>query len=233
MDNMAVGWDRPQEDEFALCALGLPSPYLRCGFPNRPQDPEYLDLKGVPPEGVAHWRAVMLRFVQSVAYRFGRRLVLKSPTHTARVTLLREMFPSARFIHIVRRPEVLYASTEHMWRKMFQTQHIQTPRPTDLEDFVFETLVQMYDAFEEARPLLPDNRYFEVRYEDLIADPLGQLQAMYRQLELGDFEPARAGAQQYLRQTSDYQTNRFDVSAELQAKIRHRWAAYAQRYGYA
>src|SRR5262249_18962829 len=29
MDNMAAGWDRPQEDEFALCLLGLPSPYER------------------------------------------------------------------------------------------------------------------------------------------------------------------------------------------------------------
>ena len=28
MDNMAVGFDRPQEDEFALAILGLPSPYV-------------------------------------------------------------------------------------------------------------------------------------------------------------------------------------------------------------
>ena len=36
MDNMAAGWDRPQEDEFALCMLGQPSPYLTIAFPNRP-----------------------------------------------------------------------------------------------------------------------------------------------------------------------------------------------------
>src|SRR5262245_36702771 len=28
MDNMKAGWDRPQEDEFALCMMGQPSPYL-------------------------------------------------------------------------------------------------------------------------------------------------------------------------------------------------------------
>src|SRR5690606_26880326 len=32
MDNMAAGWDRPQEDEFALVNLGLPSPYRRIAF---------------------------------------------------------------------------------------------------------------------------------------------------------------------------------------------------------
>ena len=35
IDNMATGWDRPQEDEFALLTLGLPSPYRRMAFPNQ------------------------------------------------------------------------------------------------------------------------------------------------------------------------------------------------------
>ena len=36
MDNMKVGWDRPQEDEFALCNMGIPSPYMVFAFPNIP-----------------------------------------------------------------------------------------------------------------------------------------------------------------------------------------------------
>jgi hypothetical protein len=34
MDNMAAGWHLPQEDEFALCNLGLGSPYKTMAFPN-------------------------------------------------------------------------------------------------------------------------------------------------------------------------------------------------------
>ena len=34
MDNMASNWDLPQEDEFALARLGLPSPYLSIACPN-------------------------------------------------------------------------------------------------------------------------------------------------------------------------------------------------------
>ena len=49
MDNMVAGWDHPQEDEFALCNMGVPSPYLTNVFPNRPpQYQEYLDMRGVP-----------------------------------------------------------------------------------------------------------------------------------------------------------------------------------------
>ena len=32
VDNMLAGWDRPQEDEFALCNMGLPSPYLTASY---------------------------------------------------------------------------------------------------------------------------------------------------------------------------------------------------------
>ena len=56
MDNMAAGFDRPQEDEFALCMLGQPSPYLTIAFPNRPpQHQEYPDLEGVPRRARQAW----------------------------------------------------------------------------------------------------------------------------------------------------------------------------------
>src|SRR5260370_121735 len=49
MDNMAAGWDRPQEDEFALCMLGAPSPYLTIAFPNHPpQDHAAFNLVDLP-----------------------------------------------------------------------------------------------------------------------------------------------------------------------------------------
>ena len=50
MDNMAAGWDNPQEDEFALCNMGVRSPYMTIAFPNHPpQNQEYFDLADVSP----------------------------------------------------------------------------------------------------------------------------------------------------------------------------------------
>jgi len=50
MDNMAAGWDRPQEDEFALLTLGAPTPYLRMAFPNdEPPCMEFLNMQGCAP----------------------------------------------------------------------------------------------------------------------------------------------------------------------------------------
>ena len=237
MDNMAVGWDRPQEDEFALCALGVPSPYWVLGFPNRPQCEEYLDLQGVPEGALERWKQALIHVVKLMTFRYAKRniakrVILKSPTHTARVGVLSQIFPRARFIHIVRDPRVLFPSTVNLWKKLCETQHIQTPRFEGLEEFVFRTFERMYAAYDRDRAALPANRLYEVRYEDLVRDPLGQLRAIYRQLELGDFEPARPGVERYLAEVKDYQTNRYEIAPAHEAEIRRRWGGYMQRYGY-
>src|SRR5207244_917093 len=57
MDHMKAGFDRPQEDEFALCMLGQPSPYLTIAFPNHPpQCQEFLDLESIRPGQLRSWK---------------------------------------------------------------------------------------------------------------------------------------------------------------------------------
>ena len=58
MDNMAAGWDRPQEDEFALGNLGIPSPYLSMMFPNRGAAfMDYLSLSDLTDSARRAWRS--------------------------------------------------------------------------------------------------------------------------------------------------------------------------------
>ena len=128
MDRMKAGFDRPQEDEFALCMLGLPSPYATIAFPNHPAaNPEYLDLETVPPTALERWKQGFLWFLKCLTYKQGKRLILKSPPHTARIKVLREMFPDAIFLHIVRDPYVVFPSTVNLWRSLYLTHGLQIP----------------------------------------------------------------------------------------------------------
>ncbi len=123
IDNMPAGWDRPQEDEFALCNMGVRSPYLTAVFPNRPlQDPEYLDLEGVPPGALKLWKSKLYWFLQSLTLRAPKRIVLKSPAHTCRIKVLLELFPRAKFVHIVRDPYVIFPSTLNLWKRLYRDQ---------------------------------------------------------------------------------------------------------------
>ena len=80
---------------------------------------------------------------------------------------------------------------------------------------------------------MPAGQFCEVRYEELVKDPMGQMRAVYERLGLGDFEVVRPAIQGYMQRTKDYKTNRHELPAETRDEITRRWAAFIQRYGYA
>jgi hypothetical protein len=234
MDNMATGWDRPQEEEFALCLLGLPSPYEWIAFPNgRAWAAGVLDLSGLSPRQLRRWKATYDRLLREWTFaNQARRLVLKSPPNTARISTVLELFPEARFVHMVRDPFVIYPSTLHLWRSFTTIHGLQRPSWKGLEERILDTFVRMYERFEAARPLIPPERLYELRYEDLIRDPLGRLETLYRQLDLGDFNEVRRHVEAYLAGLKDYETNRYLLTPSERRAIALRWSGYLQRYGY-
>lgn len=233
MDNMAFGWDSPQEDEFALSNLGVPSPYHTIAFPNEPpQYPEYLDLEEVSAEDRARWKGTLMRFLKHVTLKRPGRMILKSPPHTARVKILLEMFPDARFINIVRDPYVVFPSTVHLWQRLYKIHGLQVPTYDGLIEYVFDTFMRMHNRLEATRDLIPADRYYEVRYEDLVGDMMGQMRQIYSQLDLGDIEPALPALQNYVDNSKEYRTNRYQLAPLLRREISRRWRPFFERYGY-
>lgn len=233
MDNVPLAWDRPQEDEFALANLGTPSPYLQIAFPNRPLPyADYYDLEQLSPAARKAWQQDFYRFVQALSLRNPKRLVLKSPTHTFRIPALVELFPDARFVHIVRDPFVTFASTIHLWKVLYRTQGLQIPRNERLREHVFETYLRMFHRLQATRHLLAPQRFCQVKYEDLVRNPVGELRRVYDELELGGLDAALPAVEQYLAASKDYQTNRYQLSSEDRAEIARRWAEPIRHYGY-
>jgi hypothetical protein len=234
MDNMAAGWDRPQEEEFALCLMGEPSTYSDIAFPQRmPHDPGALDLSGLSPTQVMHWKRTFLRFVRTLAVRDPRRLVLKSPPHTARIPTLLELFPDARFVTISRDPYVLYASTVNLWRSLIKKHSLQRFHAlTRLEEKVFREFRTMYERYLATRQLIPPGRLIEVRYEDLTRDPMGNMEMIYRTLQLGDFERVRPHLDRYCQAQKNYETNKYTLTDEQREMIRSRWGDLIEKLGY-
>lgn len=233
MDNMVAGMDRPQEDEFALCNMGLPSPYLKILFPRRePPYTEYLDFAGLARAEVERWKAGFLRFLKTITYRTPKRIVLKSPPHTARIGVLRELFPDARFIHLVRDPYVVFPSTLNLWRRLSEVEGLQHPPEHGMEGPVFETFNRMYAAFDRDRPAIPPGHFTEVRYEDLVKNPLAELERIYREIDLGEFDALRPALEAYVSSQAEYKTNRFQITPELRGEIDRHWGDFIRRYGY-
>jgi hypothetical protein len=90
----------------------------------------------------------------------------------------------------------------------------------------------MHRAFEDARPLIPPSHLHELRYEELVRDPVGQLEAVYRAVDLGSFEPARRKVEADLAAREGYETGSHLLTEEERQAITSRWGAFIRQYGY-
>lgn len=233
MDNMPVSFQHPQEDEMALLAMGLPSPLARIAFPNEPAPYlEYLNMEGISEGDLEKWKKGLDSFVRALTLKYQKPIVLKSPTHTGRIGVLSQMFPGARFVHIVRDPYTLFASSRRLWMTLDETQGFQLPKNEHLDEFIFTAFEKMYSGFEKQRSQVDPSQLCEVRYEDLIKDPVAELRTIYEHLQLGDFSRVQPQIEAYVRERKDYQPNQHELEPAIVAEIQKRWAGYLARYQY-
>ncbi|MEZ6140229.1 MAG: sulfotransferase [Zavarzinella sp.] len=216
MDNMEIGWDRPQEDEFALALMGLPSPYNWMAFPNEGY-PSYdlLNIDSLPARQQLQWERGLMHFLKMLQYNDSRRLVLKSPTHTCRIPTLMRMFPDARFIYITRDPYSVYPSTVNLWKRLTLAQGLQVPKLPDLEHHVVRTYRHVIERYQNTRKLIPDKQLYEIRYEDLVANPRDSIASIYQHLSLGDFERIQPGLDGYLTVHANYEKNKWQMDPAM------------------
>lgn len=236
MDNMLVQGGLPQEDEFALCALGAPSPYRRIAFPNNPNKYNRdLDAANLNDSQLAEIRTAMEYFFRALTLKYDHRLVLKSPPNTGRVKFLAKWFPGAKFIHLSRHPYELVPSTIRLWQTLDQVQGFQIANydTTWLTEYVADCKDAMYAAYQRDVTSLSPNDIVEVQFEELTTDPQAQLTRIYDQLQLPGLEDVSKSAAQYFQRRKNHQKNPHRVSKPLREMIDARWSDYIQRFGYA
>ena len=235
MDDMPAGTDLPQEDEFALLSMGAPTPYYQLAFCNDgPVGMELFDLDDASTEQKQQLRDWLTYFYKAVSLKKNKPLILKSPTHTGRIAYLSEWFPNARFIHITRHPYKIFPSTMHLWRSLYQVQSYQLPKLSDAEltQYVLNCFERMYDGYFTQVDQVPAKNLIEVRFEDLVENPVAQLWKIYDAFDLGDFERVQGRVEEYLNKRKGYQPNETQLRDDLKAEIDERWARYIQRYNY-
>ena len=97
---------------------------------------------------------------------------------------------------------------------------------------MFELFNHFHRRLAATRSLVPPDRFFELKYEDLTKDPVGELRRLYAQLDLGDFENLRPNLERYLAENERDERNRWDLSDAQRAEIRRHWGDVIRAYGY-
>ncbi|MDX9696420.1 MAG: sulfotransferase, partial [Bacteroidales bacterium] len=116
MDQVKLGLDEPLEDEYALFRLSGYSPLEQVIFPKKGG---YF-LKNYPGflpknEKLQKWKDSLIYFYKKLLIYSPKTILIKNPFHSLRLDVLNEIFPNARYIHIIRHPYSVVPSTQRMW----------------------------------------------------------------------------------------------------------------------
>ena len=118
-----------------------------------------------------------------------RRLVVKNPSNLARIPLIQEMFPDAKFVFCVRNPWQTISSISskvlagHAGHESFL---LRTPSLSFLND---DFLLRATHSWSEAIKMYcrnKDENWSAVRYEDVVLNPQTEIDFLYRTLDIDD-----------------------------------------------
>ena len=225
----------PAEDELALSADTQLSPHLAWHFPRQADfyNQRYLTFRHADAEERPRWIASLRRLAAKLTFKYGRRLLFKSPLHTARVPLLLEAFPDARFVHLHRDPYRVYQSTRYMELEVEPFYRYQRGRPDTLEDRILRRYRLLYEAYLSDRAQIPAGRLVEVGFDALEREPMATLEHVYRGLQIPGFVAAMPALERYLASVRDYRKNVYvKLDADAAARVRQQWGFAFEAFGY-
>jgi hypothetical protein len=228
-DNMKAGIDEPQECEFAFFRMCGESPLKHLMFPSS-EHYFLLDEKvNFLPDGKAgeHFQQSVRDFYTKLArVNHGRRLVVKNPFHSLRISYLHKQFPNARFIHIHRDPYEVIPSTIRMWSVVGSQNTMNSrwkaPVIQEVSDFFCKMLKNIRTQMAE----LPKGTGTDISYSELIADPKAALSKAYESIGLEYTESFNQAMQDFLRANSDYEKNTYTLKSEEKQAIAEALSAH-------
>jgi len=235
MDQMEIRYDDPGEDEFALAVMSLCSPLLAWVFNNRTEFYDrYLTFDGVPPDELQEWKDQLNLLLKKLTVRANKPVMLKSPTHTARVGLLQQMYPQAKFIHIHRDPYTVFNSTVKLYDKTVRPMNLYPGYDSDREkEGIIARYKLMYERYFKDVHKLPDGTLIDISYEYLDRDATGTVKTIYEAMHLGDFEAYLPRLKAHLDKIGNYKKNNYaTIEPKWRRKINQEWDISFKNWGY-
>ena len=234
MDSVAVSPSLPQEEEVALACMTHLSPVHGVSFPNRMR--EITDRFGsmrLTARELAQWKRAYLHVLRTATLAAeGRRLVLKSPANLGRTALLRSLFPDAKFVFLMRNPYVVYLSNLRLYRALLPAYAMTDYAWDEVAAAVRRNFAGMMGRYLRDRAAIPLSNLVEVRFEDVEADPLGELERIYHRLRLPGWERARKPIAAYAASVAGYKKNRYRIDERVVRVVDRDWGFAVKAWGY-
>ena len=234
MDQVKLSMDEPLEDEYALIRLCSYSPLERLIFPK--SDTYFLDeYPGFLPKDekkLEEWKEALIHFYKKLTLENNKVILIKNPFHSFRIKVLNEIFPNARFIHIVRHPHKVVPSTIRMWDIVGQQNAMngKWKKPTVKNTSVlYSKMLKQIDADIKE---LPKERYVELKFEEMEKNPIEELKNIYSHLNVQFTEQFEKQLNDFLISVKEYQKNKYVIPEDDRLEINNilKWWMDEKKY---
>ncbi len=163
----------------------------------------------------------------------GARLVVKSPEHLWCLDALLQVFPGARVVWMHRDPVRAIASCSSMsalYRRLLFGRY----DPRTVGPHVADQYLDGAERATAARDRFGADRFVDVLYQDLVADPLGTVRGIYERIDGAFPASAEQAIRRYLeaqpgkRNTHSYLPGDYGIEVRRE---RERFVPYMERFG--
>ena len=237
-DDLKMGLDLPQEEEIALANLQSVSFYNFLYFPKDFEKfyKKELLMENVDPSLITTWKSEYIRMIKKAYINLkGDRFISKSPSNMARVKMIMEMFPDAKFIFLYRDP---YKSVESFYRFFHEVlPAVKVQQAGDMLNRqrltrVYADLIRQY---REEKQLIQPGNLLEIKFEDFNKNPLEGLKLIYESFDIEGYDEALPHFKAYLDDVSDFRQTKYEVTEETIRGVNEhagdivRWLGYPER----
>ena len=234
-DNVVIDAGAPTEEEHPLTNLTHRSSMHSFFFPKNQNYFKRYHLFETSEKSLSRWKKSYKRMLQEIAYYNGpeRTLLLKNPHNTARIKVLKEMFPNAKFIFIHRNPFDVYKSTEHLYKKTIKSQFLQRFSDEEISESVISCYELVMKQYLDLKKFIPEDQLTEISFNDLSNSPLSELERIYKTLNMAGFEKIKPSFESYIQDQKNYKKNKFiELPEELKSKLKDRWGFAFKAWNY-
>ncbi len=234
-DEMKLGLDFPQEEEIAMANLLDVSFYNFLYFPKDFEKfyEKELFMRNLPPAKIEAWKSEYQKMIKKAMINLGgNRFISKSPSNMARIRLILEMFPDAKFIFIYRDP---YKSVESFYRffhEVLVAVQVQESGNILSRTRLTRLYADMIRQYQVEKHLIPPENLIEIRFEEFSKNPLDGLKEIFTKFSLHSYPEAEPFFKSYLDEVSEFRQTSYEISDETIQGINENAGDLVEDYGY-
>jgi len=233
-DNVKLGIDLPQEDEFAFGNYFHISYYNFFYFPNNYKKfyNEAIRLN-LSKDVIKKWRnSYDILLKKALLNTNGSQMIIKNPCNTGRIKELLRLYPTAKFIHIYRNPVVVYLSTLKFFTELFPSVQLQKIDQKLIKEIIIYVYKTLHNDYFNQMNQIPKKQLYELKFEDFEKNPIYFLREIYNSLNIKGFDDSKHLFERYFKENKKYKKNTYSIERDTLKKIKKEWKFVFEKLKY-